>query len=223
MAASGRHTRCVPPAPAWPCQAARQPWPCLPCSRPQDGNLGAPLHFGATAGSAALCAMLLQAGADPNIQDRMGLPPLFYALQGGFAGVAQVLLQAGAVGPQGTIVMLTQRHPCERVRGPSGAGPALLSTCACSRACSRAQHVAALTCWHANCCPSLPPRTVSADAPARAPRVCAHPSCGATAGLRKCGGCRAVRCCSEACCHAHACAKAERRSTPAAARQLGGQ
>ena len=37
-----------------------------------------------------------------------------------------------------------------------------------------------------------------------APRVCANPECGATTGsLRRCGGCAAVRYCSEACSRAH--------------------
>ena len=36
-----------------------------------------------------------------------------------------------------------------------------------------------------------------------APRVCANPGCGATDGLRRCGGCSAVRYCGEACSHAH--------------------
>ena len=34
-------------------------------------------------------------------------------------------------------------------------------------------------------------------------RVCAAPGCGATRGLRRCGGCGAVRYCSEACSRAH--------------------
>ena len=47
--------------------------------------------------------------------------------------------------------------------------------------------------------------TVAAAPPPRppAPRVCANPACGATTGLRRCGGCAAVRYCSEACSKAH--------------------
>ena len=47
--------------------------------------------------------------------------------------------------------------------------------------------------------PAPPPR------PARppAPRVCAAPGCGATHGLKRCGGCGTVRYCSQACCKAH--------------------
>ena len=45
----------------------------------------------------------------------------------------------------------------------------------------------------------------SAARPARppAPRVCAAPGCGATNGLKRCGGCGTVRYCSQACCKAH--------------------
>ena len=39
--------------------------------------------------------------------------------------------------------------------------------------------------------------------PPRPPRVCAAPGCGATRGLRFCGGCATVRYCSEACSRAH--------------------
>ena len=34
-------------------------------------------------------------------------------------------------------------------------------------------------------------------------RTCAAPGCGATCGLRLCGGCGTVRYCSEACSRAH--------------------
>jgi hypothetical protein len=43
----------------------------------------------------------------------------------------------------------------------------------------------------------------AAPPPPRAPRVCAAPGCGATTGLRRCGGCRQVRYCSTACRDAH--------------------
>ena len=39
--------------------------------------------------------------------------------------------------------------------------------------------------------------------PTPATRVCAAPGCGATRGLRRCGGCNAVRYCSEACSRTH--------------------
>ena len=39
--------------------------------------------------------------------------------------------------------------------------------------------------------------------PARPPRVCAAPGCGATRGLKRCGGCGTVRYCSEACSRVH--------------------
>ena len=39
--------------------------------------------------------------------------------------------------------------------------------------------------------------------PPRQPRICAAPGCGATHGLRLCGGCGSVRYCSEACSRAH--------------------
>ena len=58
--------------------------------------------------------------------------------------------------------------------------------------------------------PQLQASTSSAPAPqpkppkAPAPRVWANPACGATTGrLRRCGGCAAVRYCSEACSRAH--------------------
>ncbi len=41
------------------------------------------------------------------------------------------------------------------------------------------------------------------EAAAKPARVCAAPSCGATSGLKRCSGCRAVRYCSEACSRAH--------------------
>ena len=48
-----------------------------------------------------------------------------------------------------------------------------------------------------------PPGAAAARRLPPAPRVCAAPGCGATSGLRRCGGCAAVRYCSEACSHAH--------------------
>lgn len=36
-----------------------------------------------------------------------------------------------------------------------------------------------------------------------APRICAAPGCGVTAGLRRCSGCRTVRYCSMECSRAH--------------------
>ena len=43
----------------------------------------------------------------------------------------------------------------------------------------------------------------AAGATIRLPRVCAAPGCGATRGLRRCGGCGTVRYCSAACSRAH--------------------
>ena len=39
--------------------------------------------------------------------------------------------------------------------------------------------------------------------PARPPRICAAPGCGATTGLKRCGGCGRVRYCSTECSRAH--------------------
>ena len=52
---------------------------------------------------------------------------------------------------------------------------------------------------------AAPASAAASPVPSRppAPRICAAPGCGATRGLRRCGGCRAVRYCSEACCRAH--------------------
>ena len=47
--------------------------------------------------------------------------------------------------------------------------------------------------------PTAPQRTPLPPAP----RVCAAHGCGATTGLRRCGGCRAVRYCSVECSRAH--------------------
>ena len=44
------------------------------------------------------------------------------------------------------------------------------------------------------------PTTQLAAAPAR---MCAAPGCGATRGLKRCGGCGTVRYCSEACSRVH--------------------
>ena len=60
--------------------------------------------------------------------------------------------------------------------------------------------------------PAMPaqPAAATAAASARprlrlspAPHICAAPGCGATTGLRRCGGCCAVRYCSMACSRAH--------------------
>lgn len=51
--------------------------------------------------------------------------------------------------------------------------------------------------------PSVQELAAAAAARAQPPRVCAAEGCQRTAGLRKCGGCRAVRYCGEACCSAH--------------------
>ena len=55
--------------------------------------------------------------------------------------------------------------------------------------------------------PTTAPASVLAVAPPpslpAAPRVCAAPGCGATRGLRRCGGCASVRYCSAACSRAH--------------------
>lgn len=52
----------------------------------------------------------------------------------------------------------------------------------------------------ASAAPAAPPQPQPQQRP---PRVCAAPGCGVTRGLRRCGGCRSVRYCSEACCRAH--------------------
>ena len=80
---------------------------------------------------------------------------------------------------------------------------------------------------------AAPPEPAPAAPPTKppAPRVCANPDCGATAGkLRRCGGCAAVRYCSEACSCAHwrahkaECRQlvAERQAVEAAGRGSGG-
>ena len=57
------------------------------------------------------------------------------------------------------------------------------------------------------CAAEQPEAAASAEAaqptPAGPPRVCAAPGCGPTHGLRRCGGCAAVRYCSQACSRAH--------------------
>ena len=66
----------------------------------------------------------------------------------------------------------------------------------------------------------------AAPAPSRpaTPRVCAAPGCGATRGLRRCGGCTAVRYCSAACSRAHWRAhKAECRRLQAERAAVSGQ
>ena len=66
--------------------------------------------------------------------------------------------------------------------------------------------------------PAAPPPTLPA-----APRVCAAPGCGATHGLRRCGGCGTVRYCSAACSRAHWRAhKAECRRLQAEQEQASG-
>ena len=76
----------------------------------------------------------------------------------------------------------------------------------CSAGCSRPADQAGPD-------PAQPQTTAAPAAPAAAappaptlppaPRICAAPGCGVTSGLRRCGGCRAVRYCSPACSRAH--------------------
>ena len=47
--------------------------------------------------------------------------------------------------------------------------------------------------------PVQPAAAPPAAGPSRPPRICAAPGCGATTGLKRCGGCRAVRYCSVEC------------------------
>ena len=51
--------------------------------------------------------------------------------------------------------------------------------------------------------PQCSPLAASATASPKPSRDSAAPGCGATRGLKRCGGCRAVRYCSEACSRAH--------------------
>ena len=73
--------------------------------------------------------------------------------------------------------------------------------------------------------PQPAPSDADTDAPTMppAPLACANPDCGATTDLRRCGGCAAVRYCSEACSRAHWRAhKAECRRLQAEQRADGG-
>lgn len=54
------------------------------------------LHYCALGGSADQASALLEAGGDPNLQDRDGFAPLHLAAQQGNAEVAGVLLENGA-------------------------------------------------------------------------------------------------------------------------------
>jgi len=49
----------------------------------------------------------------------------------------------------------------------------------------------------------MPRPPVSSATACTAPRVCAAPGCGNMCGLKRCGGCRSVRYCGEACRNAH--------------------
>ena len=55
-----------------------------------------PLHHAAVEGGPAVLVALLEAGADPNIEDRAGRLPLHWAAARGHAAAARTLLQAGA-------------------------------------------------------------------------------------------------------------------------------
>ncbi len=50
---------------------------------------------------------------------------------------------------------------------------------------------------------AAPQETNAPAQPTRPPRICAAPGCGSTNGLRRCGGCGAVRYCSLECSRAH--------------------
>ena len=69
-----------------------------------------------------------------------------------------------------------------------------------------------------------PPPAATTPARPAAARVCAAHGCGATSGLRRCGACRTVRYCSEACSHSHwRQHKAECRRLQAARAQAAGE
>jgi ankyrin repeat protein len=55
-----------------------------------------PLHSAAASRSRAVCALLLEAGADPNARQHGGFTPLLEAAQHGDTELAELLLQHGA-------------------------------------------------------------------------------------------------------------------------------
>jgi inversin len=54
------------------------------------------MHAAAYFGSPPIVKLLLQAGADPNVEDASGQPPLFYACEAGHSEVVGALLDADA-------------------------------------------------------------------------------------------------------------------------------
>jgi ankyrin repeat protein len=55
-----------------------------------------PLHAAARLGHGEVCQALIQAGADPDLQDKLGETPLHKASSGGHVEVLTALLDAGA-------------------------------------------------------------------------------------------------------------------------------
>jgi len=57
---------------------------------------GSPLHAAAQLGHGEVCQALIQAGADLDLQDKLGETPLHKASSGGYVEVITALLDAGA-------------------------------------------------------------------------------------------------------------------------------
>ena len=133
-----------------------------------------------------------------------GLPALVRCL-----GDRSGTVQAAAAG--------TIHHAC--LQGPEHARacdaadtrPALGRLLRTSDGSVRSMAAAALAAWRCQLArthdrgpaASRPPAPTSSQPRPPTQRVCAAPGCGGMSGLRRCGGCGAVRYCSEACCRAH--------------------
>lgn len=55
-----------------------------------------PLHDAVLSADAEEVARLLEAGADPNAVDGRGMPPLIWAVYGGYTEIVELLCEAGA-------------------------------------------------------------------------------------------------------------------------------